>query len=60
VNGSPSVEQGADVEARHRAADQAESLVRPFERRREMMARPARVRMRVRKPCVFDRRRLFG
>jgi hypothetical protein len=60
VNGSPSVEQGADVEAWHRAADQAESLVRPFERRREIMARPARVRMRVRKPCVFDRRRLFG
>jgi hypothetical protein len=60
VNGPPPVEQGADVEARHGAADQAESLVRPFERRRAMMARPARVRMRVRKPCVFDRRRLFG
>ena len=29
-------------------------------RRAEMMARPARVRMRRRKPWVFARRRLFG
>jgi len=29
-------------------------------RRAERMARPARVRIRKRKPCVFARRRLFG
>jgi hypothetical protein len=29
-------------------------------RRAEMIARPARVRMRRRKPWVFARRRLFG
>jgi hypothetical protein len=54
------LEEGVDVERRHGAVDQAESLVRPFERRRAMMARPARVRIRARNPCVFDRRRLFG
>ena len=33
---------------------------RPLARRAERMARPARVRMRSRKPWVFARRRLFG
>ena len=35
-------------------------LLRPFERRFDRMARPARVRMRRRKPCFLCRRRLFG
>ena len=39
---------------------QAESSVRPLRRRAERMDRPARVRIRKRKPCVFARRRLFG
>ena len=39
---------------------QAESLVRPFARRRWRVALPARVRMRPRKPCLRLRRRLFG
>ncbi|GEM_PF-6541007 len=39
---------------------QAVRRVRPWERRAEMIARPARVRIRSRKPCVFARRRLFG
>ena len=39
---------------------QAESSVRPLARRAERMARPARVRIRRRKPWVFARRRLFG
>jgi hypothetical protein len=44
-----------------RAADcQAESRARPLARRVERMLRPARVRMRNRKPCVLARRRLFG
>ena len=40
--------------------DQADSSRRPLRRRAEMIARPARVRMRSRKPCVLARRRLFG
>src|ERR1700719_3839171 len=39
---------------------QADSSLRPLRRRADTMARPARVRMRNRKPCVFARRRLFG
>ena len=40
--------------------DQALSRSRPFCLRAARTARPARVRMRSRKPCVFARRRLFG
>ena len=40
--------------------DQALSWSRPLRLRAARMARPARVRMRSRKPCVFARRRLFG
>ena len=43
-----------------RPARQAESRARPLRRRPARMARPARVRMRRRKPWVFARRRLFG
>ena len=39
---------------------QADSRLRPLARRAERMARPARVRMRRRKPWVLARRRLFG
>ncbi len=39
---------------------QAESRLRPLSRRAATMVRPARVRMRNRKPCVLARRRLFG
>ena len=38
----------------------ADSSVRPLLRRADRMARPARVRMRRRKPCFLARRRLFG
>jgi hypothetical protein len=34
--------------------------VRPLARRRATMARPARVRIRMRNPCFFARLRLFG
>lgn len=34
--------------------------MRPLRRRADKMARPARVRMRRRKPWTFARRRLFG
>jgi hypothetical protein len=40
--------------------DQAVSLARPLPRRAETMARPARVRIRRRKPWTRARRRLFG
>lgn len=39
---------------------QADRLARPLLRRAPMMARPARVRMRARKPCLRERRRLLG
>src|SRR5688500_1580453 len=39
---------------------QADSLGRPLRRRDDRIERPARVRMRSRKPCFLARRRLFG
>ena len=39
---------------------QTARLLRPLRRREEIMARPARVRMRRRNPCTLWRRRLFG
>jgi len=39
---------------------QADRLVRPLRRRADRMDRPARVRIRSRKPWVRARRRLFG
>jgi hypothetical protein len=45
---------------KQRDAAQADNSLRPLRRRAEMMARPARVRIRNRNPCVFARRRLFG
>lgn len=43
-----------------RGQDQALSRSRPLRLRAARMARPARVRMRSRNPCVLARRRLFG
>lgn len=40
--------------------DYAVRVVRPLARRRRMIARPARVRIRARKPCLRFRLRLFG
>jgi hypothetical protein len=45
---------------RCRVRPQTLTRARPFRRRADRIARPARVRMRSRKPCVFARRRLFG
>src|SRR4029453_5367438 len=41
-------------------SDQADSRARPLWRLPRMMARPARVRMRSRKPCRLARLRLLG
>ncbi len=42
------------------SASQAVRALRPLRRRAETIARPARVRIRSRKPCTLARRRLFG
>ncbi len=39
---------------------QTARLLRPLRRREDRIARPARVRIRRRKPCTLCRRRLFG
>jgi hypothetical protein len=41
-------------------AGQTLTRARPLRRRADRTARPARVRMRSRNPCVLARRRLFG
>ncbi len=51
---------GESVRLREHRVCQAESSVRPLARRAERMPRPARVRMRARKPCFLARRRLLG
>jgi hypothetical protein len=43
-----------------RVEDQTARLLRPLRRREDRIERPARVRMRSRKPCTLWRRRLFG
>jgi hypothetical protein len=45
---------------RQASAGQTLTRARPLRRRAARTARPARVRMRSRNPCVFARRRLFG
>lgn len=42
------------------AEPQTARLLRPLRRRADRIARPARVRIRSRKPCTLWRRRLFG
>jgi hypothetical protein len=58
ANGQREV-RGASHPVRGRQ-NQALSRARPLCLRAARMARPARVRMRSRKPCVLARRRLFG
>jgi hypothetical protein len=68
-SGSPLRSRLDAASARLRAASRRRSLgarrqrltrARPFRRRAARIARPARVRIRSRKPCVFARCRLFG
>jgi len=42
------------------STDQADRRARPFWRLALIIARPARVRMRFRKPCLRARRRVLG
>ena len=53
---SQRVERAAATDSR----DQADSFCLPLRRRALTMERPARSDMRLRKPCFFARRRLFG
>src|SRR5271165_6006147 len=50
----------AESTAETRRCDQAVSARRPLRRRLDTIERPARVRIRKRKPCTRARRRLFG
>jgi hypothetical protein len=50
----------AGPDRRQARVDQTLIRARPLRRRAARIARPARVRMRSRNPCVFARRRLFG
>jgi hypothetical protein len=61
VNRLAVTEDPLDPPGAHRL-DQPETLrrLRPFRRRAARIARPARVRIRRRKPWVFARRRVFG
>jgi hypothetical protein len=52
--------RGCACDGPRSATAQADSLARPLRRRFAKMARPARVRMRRRKPCLRARRRLLG
>jgi hypothetical protein len=51
---------GSKADLASAQARQALSRARPLRRRAARTARPARVRMRSRNPCVLARRRLFG
>jgi len=50
----------ASLRRRQARAGQTLTRARPLRRRAARIARPARVRMRSRNPCVFARWRLFG
>jgi hypothetical protein len=52
--------QPSEVVAESESADQADRRARPFCRRAEMIARPARVCIRLRKPCLRARFLVFG
>lgn len=55
-------EASADAESKiySRKPGFTETRLRPFARRREITARPPLVFIRVRNPCVFERRRRLG
>jgi hypothetical protein len=57
---SKAVVAGERLPAAIRARAHTESFLRPLRRRAEITARPERVRMRTRNPCVRRRRRLLG
>jgi hypothetical protein len=52
--------KGQEVVSVSESTDQADSRDRPLWRREFTMARPALVRMRLRKPCLRARLRTFG
>lgn len=60
ANRVPEVLAAAHAITAREHQSQADSLARPLRRRSPRIARPARVRMRRRKPCFLERRRVFG
>ena len=54
----PVIAEAIHLDGAHGA--QADSFARPRRRRFLTIARPCRVFMRARKPCLRERRRLFG
>ena len=52
--------EAGEVAAALETSDQADRRWRPLARRDLRTARPARVLMRLRKPCFLERRRLLG
>lgn len=52
--------KGQKIVSVSESTDQADSRDRPLWRREFTMARPALVRMRLRKPCLRARLRTFG
>ena len=56
----PAPQPRAARQASGKPADQTPSRVRPLARRARITARPPRVRMRTRNPCVRLRRTLDG
>jgi hypothetical protein len=58
--GSTSTKSGSALPKVLSEGAYAERRERPFARRAERTARPARVAMRARKPCFLARRREFG
>ena len=59
-NGSTITTERMEVVSSAETGNQADRRVRPFRRLALMIARPARVRMRFRKPCFRARRRVLG
>ena len=60
ANGSTITAKGQEVVSVMKSTNQADSRARPLWRREFTMARPALVRMRLRKPCFRARLRTFG
>jgi len=58
--GSTSIKSGSALPIKFVKGAYAERRERPFPRRAERIARPAREAIRARKPCFLARRRVFG
>lgn len=60
ANGAAVTAESPEIVSVAESADQADNRARPLWRLLLIMARPARVRIRLRKPCLRARLRTFG